>query len=94
MNERFERVIIIMGWCLNASKFMSKFQIIFLSLCIFFIVVGLILFSRTMFNWSLEWVGDWWPMGLVALGAWLVYEDVMAKVRRAPKDAKGYESES
>jgi len=45
LNERFERVIIIMGWCLNASKFMSKFQIIFLSLCIFFIVVGVILFA-------------------------------------------------
>ena len=61
---------------------------------IFFIVVGLILFSRTMFNWSLEWVGDWWPMGLVALGVWLVYEDLMAKSRRAQKDPSGYDSES
>ena len=33
---------------------------------ILLVAVGLILFTHTMFNWSLRWVGDWWPMGLVA----------------------------
>lgn len=61
---------------------------------IFFVVIGLILFSRTMFHWSLDWVGDWWPMGLVALGAWLIYEDLMAKARKAGRHPGLDESES
>jgi hypothetical protein len=39
------------------------------------IAVGLVLFGRTMYGMSLEWVAHWWPMGLVGVGAWLVYED-------------------
>ena len=49
---------------------------------IFFIVVGLILFSHTRLNWSLDWVADWWPMGLVALGGWLVYEDMKLRAEK------------
>jgi hypothetical protein len=26
-----------------------------------------------MFGISLEWIARWWPMGLVLIGAWLVY---------------------
>lgn len=40
-----------------------------------FIAAGLVLFSNTMFGVSLRWVGQWWPMGLVVIGAWLVYGD-------------------
>lgn len=58
-----------------------------------FIVVGLILFSHTMFRWSLDWVGDWWPMGLVAVGAWLVYEDLKNRALKAAKNSGGYEAE-
>lgn len=46
---------------------------------ILFVVAGLVLFSHTMFGLSLEWVGRWWPMGLVAVGGWLIYEDLKAK---------------
>ena len=40
---------------------------------------GLVLFGHTMFGMSLRWVADWWPMALVGLGAWLVYQDRQAK---------------
>jgi len=43
---------------------------------------GLILFGHTMFNMSLAWVADWWPMALVGLGAWLVYQDRQGKAER------------
>lgn len=49
------------------------------------IVIGLVLFSNTMFGWSLRWLSDWWPMALVAAGAWLVYEDW--RTRREPPAA-------
>jgi hypothetical protein len=37
------------------------------------IAAGAVLFSNTMFGISLEWISRWWPMGLVLVGAWLVY---------------------
>jgi len=43
------------------------------------VAVGLVFFGHTMFGMSLAWVANWWPMGLVAAGAWLVYEDRRAK---------------
>lgn len=47
--------------------------------------VGLILFGRTMYGMSLEWVAHWWPMGIVGVGAWLVYEDWRARQNRGPQ---------
>lgn len=44
---------------------------------------GLVLFGHTMFGYSLAWVAQWWPMALVGLGAWLVYQDRAAKAERA-----------
>jgi hypothetical protein len=46
------------------------------------IVAGLVFFSNTMFGVSLRWIGDWWPMGLVLIGAWLVYGDYRARQNR------------
>lgn len=43
------------------------------------VALGLVLFSHTMFGLSLRWVGQWWPMGLVGVGVWLLYEDQKAK---------------
>ncbi|MFB3855602.1 MAG: LiaI-LiaF-like domain-containing protein [Vicinamibacterales bacterium] len=38
------------------------------------IIAGVIFFSNTMFNVPLEWLEDWWPVALIAAGAWLVYK--------------------
>lgn len=43
------------------------------------IVAGLVLFSNTMFGVPLDWLARWWPIALVAVGAWLVYADRRAK---------------
>lgn len=46
---------------------------------VIFVVAGLVLFSHTMFGLSLAWVGRWWPIALVAVGGWLIYEDLKGK---------------
>lgn len=50
------------------------------------IAIGLVFFSHTMFGLSLAWITDWWPMAIVAAGAWLVYED--RRGRRANRAAE------
>lgn len=36
------------------------------------IALGVVLLSNTLLGFSLDWLASWWPLGLVALGAWLV----------------------
>lgn len=38
------------------------------------IIAGVVFFSNTMFDVSLEWLEDWWPVALILAGAWLVYK--------------------
>ncbi len=40
------------------------------------VALGLALFTNTMFGWSLYWMEQWWPMGFVALGGWLIYASI------------------
>ncbi len=49
---------------------------------VLFVVVGAVLFTHTKFGWSLRWVADWWPLGLMAVGAWLIYSDLKARAER------------
>jgi hypothetical protein len=44
------------------------------------VVVGGVLFTNTMFDWSLRWVADWWPLGLVAVGVWLIAGDLKGRL--------------
>lgn len=37
------------------------------------VVAGFVIFSNTMFGLSLEWLERWWPVGLVAVGVYLIY---------------------
>jgi hypothetical protein len=46
---------------------------------ILLIAVGLTLFANTMFDVPLEWLAQWWPLGLVGAGAWLVVADRRAR---------------
>ena len=43
------------------------------------VVVGVVLFLNTMFRIPLDWLAHWWPLALVAAGAWLIYADRRAK---------------
>lgn len=47
------------------------------------IVLGLIVFSNTMYGISLEWLERWWPLGLVAGGAYLIYCSLRDRRRRS-----------
>ena len=46
------------------------------------IALGVVLLSNTLLGFSLDWLASWWPLGLVALGAWLV-----VKARQERRDA-------
>lgn len=47
------------------------------------VVVGVVLFLNTMFRVPLDWLAQWWPLALVAAGAWLIYADRRAKAQAA-----------
>ncbi len=50
------------------------------------VIVGAIALSNTVFHVSLYWLNDWWPLGLIAAGAWLIYPSLAAKRK---EDAAG-----
>ncbi len=37
-------------------------------------LVGFILLLNTRFGFSLDWIEEWWPVALIAFGAYLVYK--------------------
>jgi TM2 domain-containing membrane protein YozV len=38
------------------------------------IAIGLVLFLHTRFDVSMAWVEEWWPLGAVILGVYLIYK--------------------
>ena len=51
------------------------------------VVLGLIIFSNTMFGFSLDWLSQWWPLALVAGGAYLIYSAARDRRRQAEPGA-------
>ena len=49
------------------------------------LAVGLLLLLNLQFGMSLEWIQDWWPAGLMIVGAYLVVQAV--RERSAAKEA-------
>lgn len=43
------------------------------------VIVGAIALSNTVFGLSLEWLEKWWPVALMAVGAWLIYPSFAGK---------------
>ena len=43
------------------------------------IVVGIVLLSNTLFDFSLAWLEDWWPVAPVLVGVWLVARGVQER---------------
>jgi hypothetical protein len=50
------------------------------------LIVGIVALSNTLFGMSLEWLEKWWPLALIAGGAWLIYP---ALVQSKKVDAAG-----
>jgi hypothetical protein len=47
------------------------------------VAAGVTLFLNTMFDVPLDWLAQWWPLGLVGAGAWLIFSDRRAKAAAA-----------
>ena len=43
------------------------------------IVIGILFLMNTALDYSMEWVADWWPMGPILFGVYLVYQAVTEK---------------
>ena len=46
------------------------------------LLIGFLLFLNTMFDVSLDWVGDWWPILPFGLGAYLVVQGIRDRKRK------------
>jgi TM2 domain-containing membrane protein YozV len=46
------------------------------------VILGVVLLLHTRFGMSLDWVADWWPLFLVAVGAWLIRQARREKVEK------------
>lgn len=55
--------------------------------------IGLLFFANTALGMSLDWLEQWWPMGLVLLGVYLVYASIAAKQRGQQAAIKAGEQE-
>lgn len=38
-------------------------------------VLGFIFLMHTRFDWQFYWIEDWWPLGFMLLGGYLIYKD-------------------
>ncbi len=43
------------------------------------IVIGFVLFLHTKFNISMDWLQEWWPLGIMLIGGILVYKAIKDK---------------
>ncbi|HPF34657.1 hypothetical protein KDK88_03030 [bacterium] len=46
------------------------------------VLVGVLALLHNVFDVSMEWIGDWWPLVLVATGGWLVWRARQEKAKR------------
>jgi TM2 domain-containing membrane protein YozV len=56
------------------------------------VLFGIMLFAHTRFNVPLEWLEQWWPLALVAAGAYLIYKAALGRQDR-PADIRREETE-
>lgn len=52
-------------------------------------LVGLILLLNTRFDMSLDWLEEWWPVALIAFGAYLVYKAKQEPAKPASGEFEG-----
>lgn len=43
------------------------------------VIIGILIILDLNFNVSLEWLEDWWPLGLVGMGGWLIVKARQSK---------------
>jgi hypothetical protein len=45
------------------------------------IVAGGVLLSHTKWGYSLDWIAEWWPVGPMLFGAWLLVRAILDRTR-------------
>lgn len=51
--------------------------------------LGAILLIHLQFDWSLQWLEDWWPLGLIILGGWLFWRGRQEKATATDRRSGG-----
>jgi TM2 domain-containing membrane protein YozV len=46
------------------------------------IIAGGIALAYTRFGISLDWIEDWWPLGLILMGAYLIYQPLAYQIKQ------------
>jgi hypothetical protein len=46
------------------------------------IILGVLAFAHTMFDYSLEWLAEWWPIALVIIGGYLIAQAVLDRQKK------------
>ena len=46
------------------------------------IVLGFLFLMNTRYRWDFRWLEEWWPVGFMFLGAYLIYKDLQARKDR------------
>jgi len=52
------------------------------------VVIGVLLLMYTRFDFDMYWVEEWWPAGLILVGAWLFLKDRMGRGGNSTRDAE------
>jgi hypothetical protein len=52
---------------------------------ILLILAGVVIASRTIFGYSLEWLQHWWPLAPILFGAYLVFQSLRERSTEATK---------
>jgi len=47
------------------------------------LIFGAFMLSHTVLGFDLEWLEDWWPLGLMGFGAWLIFKSRQEKAARS-----------
>ena len=52
------------------------------------IVLGFLFLMNTRYRWDFRWLEEWWPLGFMFLGAYLIYKDMQARKERNARSAE------
>ena len=56
---------------------------------VFLAVMGALLLAERLDLFDLDWLYDWWPALVLAIGAYLIWGAVREKMRRRDRESSG-----
>jgi len=52
------------------------------------VLVGALSLMNTVFGFSMAWLEDWWPLGMIGIGAWLINKGRKERQEREEQEAQ------